>query len=245
MKNKLTKIIFITLVAVFAAGPAFAATYSLSPSSVNVKQGQSFNVTVTLDPQSAASYTSKLELKYPADLLEIKSFSFASKWLALSEEGYDSVDNINGVLMKTAGYPKGTTSPVTFGTVSFSAKKSGNGLITIGGNSAVYDVASKNTFSGSSSQVAVTAAAATPTPIATRTPATGSPGVTPLQSPAASISPTVSPSAGPIVGQPRATLLAAIGSIITLGTGSWFIALIVILAIAYGAYWLIKRKLKK
>lgn len=77
--------------------------------------------------------------------------------------------------------------------------------------------------------LALTGAVITPTP-------------TPAPSPEASVAAEIL-SAQPSVQQ--ATTLAAIGRVLNLGTGNWFVGLIAILAIAYGAYRLIRQKLKK
>ncbi len=79
-------------------------------------------------------------------------------------------------------------------------------------------------------------------PVATATPIP-TPSTTVSGSPIPSSSTTPTPSAGPSLQQ--ATILGAFGNVFSLGTGNWFVALIVILAMAYGAYWLVKRKLKK
>jgi hypothetical protein len=143
------KISVLTLIGLAFATTAFAATtVSLSPASVSVKEGQTFNMTVSVNPQRDKNYTVKLEIKYPADLIEVKSFSFGSNWMALAQPGYDSIDNINGVLIKTAGYPGGLVSNTSFGTVVFKAKKSGNATIQITGNSLALDAGNQNVISG-------------------------------------------------------------------------------------------------
>lgn len=219
----------------FGALPVFAGTLSLTPANVSVKQGQSFNAVVALNPQGVKNYTVKLELKYPAGLLEVKSFSFGDKWMPLSQAGYDLIDNTIGTMIKTAGYPGGTTSALTFGTVSFTAKKSGNGTISVGSNSQIFDATNGNVLSGSS-QISVAVSA--PTPVITKQ-------TTPT--PSLSVSPSFSPevSVGPQAQANQGGLFATIGGAITLGTGNWLIAIIVILAVAIAGYWVAKRILKK
>src|SRR3989344_5755358 len=110
------------------AAPALAATsVSFAPVNVSVRQGQTFTLTIGVNPQGVKNYTAKTELRYPADLLEVKSFTLADGWILFSKPGYDLTDNTNGVLIKTAGYPNGVSSSTTFGKVSFLAKKSGSG----------------------------------------------------------------------------------------------------------------------
>jgi len=155
----------------FLAASVFAAaTISFSPVDVDVIRGESFDLIMAINPQGVESYTTKVELEYPADLLEVKSFSFGSDWMALSAQGYDLIDNTNGVLIKTAGYPGGLTSAVTFGTVSFLAKKSGSGVVKLGSNSMVLDAENENVLSDSLVQTIVGISAPVPIPTTPTTP---------------------------------------------------------------------------
>ncbi|MFH1230529.1 MAG: cohesin domain-containing protein, partial [Planctomycetota bacterium] len=145
MKKTIFTVLFGGLIALVLTAPVLAATtVSLSPASINVVEGRSFNLTVKIDPQGVKNYTAKIELKYLVDLLRVNSFTFGSNWMIVNQPGYDSIDNVNGVLVKTAGYPGGVSSQVTFGTVSFSAKKAGNGVIKMGNNSLALDATNQN-----------------------------------------------------------------------------------------------------
>jgi len=162
---KMKKLLFSLFV---LAGIAFslptlaATTIILSPASVSVTAGQSFNVAVNVDPQAVRNYTVKVALSFPADLLEVDSFTFgASGWMAWNQPGYDLVDNTNGALIKTAGYPGGFSSAAAFGTVSFKAKAAGTAVIQTGSATLALDGASQNVFSGSS-QTNVTIVAVNP-----------------------------------------------------------------------------------
>jgi len=131
----------------------FAATgFSFSPKSANYTEGQVFEMTIAVNPQGDTAYTAKAELTYPADLVEVRSFVFASGWMPLSQPGYDSIDNKSGVLIKTGGYPGGFSSSKTLGTASFYVKKTGSATIKIGSNSLVLDAENKNVFDGNLSQ---------------------------------------------------------------------------------------------
>lgn len=162
MKN-IFKILLVILGAVVLASPALAVTIvSLSPASINVGSGQNFNVSITVNPQGVSNYVEKVELKYPADILEVKSFTLGNAWMALTQPGYDLIDNTNGVLLKSAGYPSGFSSATTFGTVSFYAKKAGNGKITVGNNSLAFEVNSQSSLSGSPVLFTITVPTVTP-----------------------------------------------------------------------------------
>ncbi len=242
MNKKLLQIGLVSLAVMLAALPVFAATLSLSPANVSVKQGQTFNAIVTLDPQGAKDYTAKVELKYPANLLEVKSFTFGNSWMPLSQTGYDLIDNVNGVLIKTAGYANGLTSPATFGTVTFVAKANGTGAVTVGSNTQIFDANSANVFSGSS-QIAVVISATAPVTTKQTTP-TPSPSASTLSSPLPSATPTATV---PVAAQPSgANGFATIGSIVSLGTGSaWVGILVIIVIIVLLVYFLAIRKKKR
>ena len=124
-----------------------ATTVSLTPTNTNVVEGRNFVLTVKIDPQGLKNYTAKMELTYPADLLRVNSFTFGTSWMPVSQPGYDLIDNTNGVLIKTGGYPGGIASQATFGTVSFFAKKTGSGIIKLGGNSLALDATNQNLLS--------------------------------------------------------------------------------------------------
>ena len=239
-KKILFTISLATLGVIVLAMPALAATtVSLSPASVNVVSGKSFNVVVAVNPQGASNYTEKIELDYPADLLQVKSFSLGSNWMALSQPGYDLIDNTNGVLIKTAGYPGGLSSSATFGTVSFYAKKAGSGTIKLGSGSLALDANNQNVLSGAP-QVAFTVTAPASVPAAPSEPAAGTP--------AAPEQPAEQPIEQPIAQAPQPTLLAALGVVLTLGTGSMWVGilvgLIILAALIYAIYALIQRKRK-
>lgn len=145
MKKTIFTVLLAGLVALVLTTPVLAATtVSLSPASVNVVEGRSFVLTVKIDPQSVKNYTAKVELTYPADLLRVNSFTFGTSWMPVSQPGYDSIDNINGILIKTAGYPGGVSSQATFGTISFFAKKTGVGIIKLGSNSLALNATNQN-----------------------------------------------------------------------------------------------------
>lgn len=233
--KKLLQFGLVSLVVMFGALPVFAGTLSLTPANVNIRQGQIFNAVVSLNPQGVKNYTVKLELKYPADLLEVKSFTFSDKWMPLSQTGYDLVDNAGGTMIKTAGYPGGATSVATFGTVSFVVKKSGNGTISVGNNSQILDATNANVLNGSS-QISVVVS--TPIPAFAKTVASMSP---------LAVSPSVTPeiSTGPQTQANQGGLFATIGGAITFGTGNKWLGGLVVLVLIVVAYYLLKNVFRK
>jgi len=62
----------------------------------------------------------------------------------------DLIDNAKGVLIKSAKYPDNVSSTAIFGIVSFTAKKTGSGVIKLGDNSIVLDSNNQNVLSETS-----------------------------------------------------------------------------------------------
>ena len=157
------------LLSLVAGSVALAANTSrvvISPATKMVTAGQTFTMTVTVSPVGNKLYTAKVAVQYPANLLEAKSFAFANGWLPLSQSGYDNIDNVNGLLIKTAGYQGGLTADKTLGTITFKAKAAGVATVTLGGGTMLLDAANANVFgSGVAATVTVKVApSATPTP---------------------------------------------------------------------------------
>ncbi len=145
------KFIFILslLSLIFIAIPALSATDLLfTPLEIEVTEGESVTMVASIDPRGIKNYTVKLELEFPAELLEITSFRLSSNWLGLSQTGYDLIDNTEGLLIKTAGFPGGINMPKTFGVISFKAKNKGRGVIKTGAASFALDAKNQDILVG-------------------------------------------------------------------------------------------------
>ena len=150
----------------------------------------------------------------------------------MTTSGYDSIDNANGVLIKSAGYPAGFSSVTAFGTISFSAKKAGSGTIKVGNSSLAFQASGQSAIAGSGTTFAVTmpvAPAPIPTPLPTPT------VKTPAKTPSV-VSPTTSVAPVQPVTQifPSSQTAAAVATLS--GGNVWLWILIVILVIALVAY---------
>lgn len=222
---------------------AFAATtLSFSPASVNVKENQNFSLTVKVDAQGVKNYTVKLELDYPEDLLKVESFNFSSSWMPINQSGYDLIDNTNGLFIKTAGYPGGLDSIANFGTISFSTKKAGNGVIKVTSNTMTLNAQNENLLSGNP-QVSIVIEEVAQTETTPTPKVTGEVKETPAEQPKETISQeeeeeeeeveeitTTEEEEGAtvpmdIAEEPEKTSLLA--ALITLGTGSKVVGVIV------------------
>ena len=231
------KILLITsLVALLIAPQTQAVTISslsISPTTVSVTKGQTFTVSISLNPAGSPNYTTKVVLDYPASLVRLDSFVFAGGWMPLSQPEYDLIDNVGGKMIKTGGYPGGISSFGLFGTASFSSLGSGTGNISASLDSFSLDGSNQNTLSAAlpSTILSINAAAPAPTP-----------APAPAEEPEEEIAPESEPAEEieeipieetiPIpVTTPRpkgqATVIGSIGNILTIGTGNVWIGIFV------------------
>ena len=159
MKNSL--FICLLLVGLTTASSAEASSVIFEPNVITVQTGTTFTLPVAVDPADFPQYTVRLAITFPPDLLEVTSFAFGENWLAVPQPGYDSINNIRGELIKTGGFPRGFSSPVSFGTITFRAKVGGDGMIIVGTQSFVLDAENRNTLDFRS-QVRIVATAGSP-----------------------------------------------------------------------------------
>ncbi|MGH7141152.1 MAG: cohesin domain-containing protein [Minisyncoccia bacterium] len=141
--------------------PAFAASVSLTPSSVSVAPGQTFSVTIAANGQGTNIVTLKSEVSYPANLVEPVSFSLAPSWVALTQPGYDQMSG--GTVIKTGGYPSGFTGAMTFGTLTFKALAAGTANLSLTDSSA-YSGSGAATLSSAGAAITIAAPALAPKP---------------------------------------------------------------------------------
>lgn len=247
--KKITSIGIIALIGALASAlPAFAATdITLSRTDIKASAGTTFALTISVAPQATTDYAEKVELDYPANLLEARSFGFANNWMALSQTGYDVTDNVNGVLVKTAGYPGGITSATQFGTVVFYAKKAGSGTITIGGNSVSFQVSGETPSSGAGAALTIAASTAA-------APATNASAVQPAAAPSVSSASssvqssvqddTLAPPSGTPQPDNGLQSAAAANASSGLSGGAWA-AIVILAVIVIGVIWLTVRKRRK
>lgn len=132
MKKIITLLIGLTLTLPLVAS---AATFVVTSGSVKYKTGDIITVNISVNPAPSTSYTAMLDASFSTDTLEVVSFSMNDKMLAIKQAGYDAIDNANGLLIKTGGYPGGINSVTPFGTLVLRAKKEGVGTLTINDNS--------------------------------------------------------------------------------------------------------------
>lgn len=131
MKNRLTVFSIMTAFAVPLVVYAASAAFSLSPSSGTLTVGTTRAVEIYVDPAGSPIYTVKAAVNFPASQLHVESFTPASGTIALSQPGYDLVDNAGGQLIKTVGFPKGVSDRTLVGTVVFSVAQAGDAAVSV------------------------------------------------------------------------------------------------------------------
>lgn len=246
MKNYLKITSVLGVFALLAPMSALAASVSLSPTTVSVHAGDTFSVSVTADPASTKLYSVRANVSFDPSLVEVTNFSFASTWISITQPGYDSVDNTNGALIKSAGYPGGFTSATKLGTITFKAIKTGTATISSTNGSLLLDASSKNQISGTQGNVSVSIASAPTTPVQTVAVATKAKATTvaPAKTKTSTITPIIAIASTTSVASTviaTSSLLAAVDGAITLGTGSPLVSAllsaVVVLLVIYGLYY--------
>jgi len=148
--HKYTKILIIFI---FLLLPVYsmAATIVIEPSSGSKNVEDIFNVNIFVSPGSdEVLYTTKLKIKFNPKIAEILSFNLNDGWLPLTVSGYDKIDNINGTLIKTAGYTSGIRSYTKFASMKIKVKQSGSFLINVDPDGTkILDSNNKNKYTGS------------------------------------------------------------------------------------------------
>ncbi len=236
MKNLTLKTSLAIVAALMFATPAFGATLSsFSPTNINVTAGQNFSVVVSVNPNGVANYAEKIEVNFPADKLQVTSFTLAPNWMALTQSGYDSMDNTNGVLVKTAGYPSGISSQTVFGTISFHAIKTGAGTISLGNTSAAFSVNSQSQMVSNATSFTIGAPVSTPV---TKT-VTTSAKTTTVSTATTSNQPAANQNASS--SQTAAAASAVPGTTSGSNAWIWIVGIIAIIAIGGGAYFFMKK----
>ncbi len=140
--------IFLGIITIFP-NTIFAANFTLSPTKLSYTVGDIITIPVSVNPNGVTIYTVSLNMNIPSDLLSIQSFTMNDAWMPLKQAGYDSIDNINGVLIKTGGYPGGFNSTTAFGRITLKAKKAGTASIVLNSTSNILDKDNLNKNSGS------------------------------------------------------------------------------------------------
>lgn len=222
----------------FALPASAATTASIAPAKVNVATGQQFNVVVSVDPKGMSNFAEQLQVKYPAELLQVTSFNIGSNWMSLTQPGYDSVDNTNGILIKTAGYAGGITSQTPFGTITFTAKKSGSGSIEIGNGSQAFEKSGQTMITGAGASVVIKASVVvptvTPSTSAKKNTAPVSNDLTPVTTINGQVVATTT--AQEVAAAVAASQVAAVDVAVSSGSGSiwlWVLVIVVLISVLY------------
>lgn len=104
-----------------------------------VSVGQMVNVNLEVEPEgSGAVYTVSANLVYDPAKLEFVSATFGPEWLELNQKELFVTDTINGLIIRTAGYPNGFLGKAGFVNYKFRAKSPGDTRVLVASGKA-YD----------------------------------------------------------------------------------------------------------
>ncbi len=134
----------IIFVALFFGNICLASTFYLEEKNISVLENEDFFLDIIIDSENSKSFTLSAGIFYPVSFLEINSFSFSLGWIRAMGDEYDLIDNENGILIKTAGWPSGILEKKVFGTINFKAKKEGEVSIERKKDSFVLDEENNN-----------------------------------------------------------------------------------------------------
>ncbi|MDE2172659.1 MAG: hypothetical protein KGJ33_01780, partial [Patescibacteria group bacterium] len=138
-----------------------------------------------------------------------------------------------GILVKTAGYAGGITSVTPFGTITFTAKKSGTGTVSFGADSQAFLKTGKISITGAAASVTIGPTVVVPAKAALTSSHNQSPTpqATPDMSPVTTQNGVViTPTPSPVIG----SQVAAVGAATSTGGGSmtlWIIVAILVVAV--------------
>lgn len=236
-KNKIKILISVfALTAVFSVvGIAEAAGgVYVSPASATKNIGNSFDISVGVSETASKVYAVEGTLVF--DKLTCKAITVAD---GVTTQTSPTCVNPYFLL----GIPSGTTAGKVLFTVSVSAGSAGQAAISFTGVDIIGEGVSIGSASTDGNYTINAIPKPTPIPSPTPTPKTTTPEVT---TPAAPEQPAEQPIEQPVTQAPQPSLLAAIGGVLTLGTGNiWLgiiVGLIVIAIIVYAIYLIRKRK---
>ena len=158
-----------------STGDAGATTnFSFTPIKIHVQQGQIFSLKIDINPRGIKNYTVKASIKFPPELVALKTWTYTNNWMPLRQSGYDYFNNTSGVLIRTAGYPEGFDKITKFGSAVFIAKKSGTGVIEFTSDSMSLDENGNNIYIGGNKSTIIVASLSHDTPegVSTEIPST-------------------------------------------------------------------------
>jgi hypothetical protein len=121
------------------------ASVALSPLTASYKVGQTFSLTIVVNPSGETIDTVRAKLNFPPDKLEIQSFSFGPKFTF--QAGGNGHDNAAGTFSYGAGVANGTADASLFGTIVFKAKGEGQAAVNLTSDSLVLS-AGESKFNG-------------------------------------------------------------------------------------------------
>lgn len=137
MKKNLIALLAILLVLPHASSAEQKAMMYFSGTGSSFTVGQSMQVSVMVNPNGQVFDTVKAVIKFPSDLLSVKSVSPSQEFSVTDPESF--YNNTNGTISYAGGIPGGANKVVSFITIAFTAKGNGNAKISFDSQSIVLN----------------------------------------------------------------------------------------------------------
>jgi hypothetical protein len=136
MRKKLLLVMLLSLL--FAASHALAdnsAQFTIDKTSGSYNVGQTITLKLGINPNGANFDTAVVNLNFPADLLQIQSFSLNPSFSITAPE--NAYTNTTGTLSYAAGIPGSLSQSTDFGILTFKVVKAGDATISLAPDSTI------------------------------------------------------------------------------------------------------------
>lgn len=144
-KNKLKfNIIFLSFIfTLLFASNVQASGFVLSDNEINVKKGNVVSVDVYLSLDET-SYTFSFSMSFDKKILKVENWKGEEGLMNILVPDYDLIDNSNGEIIKTAGFPGGANGLKKIGIITFVAKEDGKANFTVNEKSFILNENGEN-----------------------------------------------------------------------------------------------------
>jgi len=165
IRNTLISLVFLSL----PLGVS-AATFTFAPAIGSYNTGATFTTSVFVSPAAGETISAtKVSLSFPADKLELVSYTPASATNILAHIG-TSHDNVAGTIIDNVAFNPGVTSSTKVATIVFKAKVAGQAQISVASDSKLLDSSNLDkSVSSPDASYTVTAPPTTPDVVVTTT----------------------------------------------------------------------------
>jgi len=126
--------------------PMLASAASFEFAAGDIAKGETGEVTLYVLPEGESVYSAQAVIAFDEKSLGVANVVVSSSLVELSKTGYDT--QVNGQIIKTAGFPGGITEKTALLTFSVTKLTEGVGVIAVEGTSSIYNGAGANVATG-------------------------------------------------------------------------------------------------